>query len=80
MPDRTSAEIEADIARTRERLAGTLDALAERARPSSVARRGAASVRGRLVTPSGRPRPAALAGGLGVVLVLVGVAVVRRVR
>jgi hypothetical protein len=80
MPERTTAEIEADIARTRERLAGTLDVLAERVRPGSVARRGVAAVRARLLTPAGRPRPGALVGAAGVVVVLVGVAVVRRVR
>jgi hypothetical protein len=78
--ERTEAEIEADIARTRDHLAGTLDTLAARVRPGNVVRRGAAAARARVVSPTGRPRPAALVGALGVLVALVGVAVVRRVR
>ena len=39
-PERTPAEIEADIERTRARLAGTVDAIAEKVKPANVARRG----------------------------------------
>jgi hypothetical protein len=38
-PTRTPAEIEADIERTRARLADTVDAIAERVKPANVARR-----------------------------------------
>ena len=44
-PARTPAEIEADIERTRLRLQGTVDAIAERVSPSNVARRGAESAK-----------------------------------
>ena len=38
-PARTPAEIEADIERTRARLADTVDAIAKRVKPANVARR-----------------------------------------
>ena len=38
-PARTPAEIEADIELTRARLAGTVDAIAQRVKPANVARR-----------------------------------------
>jgi hypothetical protein len=38
-PARTPEEIEADIERTRARLADTVDAIAERVKPANVARR-----------------------------------------
>ena len=37
--ERTPAEIEADIERTRARLAGTVDAIADRVKPANVVRR-----------------------------------------
>jgi hypothetical protein len=78
-PDRRSpAEIEADIARTRERLAGTLDVLADRVKPSNVARRGVARVRSRLLTEDGRPRPAPLAVAGGLTAVTIGLVLLRR--
>ena len=44
-PDRTPAEIAAEIERTRARLAGTVDAIAERVKPANVARRGVDALR-----------------------------------
>ena len=65
-PDtRSPAEIEADIERTRERLAGTLDELSERLSPRAVLRQANSSVRGVFVAPDGSLRKdrAALAAG-----------------
>ena len=73
--ERTPAEIEADIERTRARLAGTVDAIAERVKPANVARRGALSARAQVIDPQGNLRPkrvavlaAAVAGAVGLVL------------
>lgn len=66
-PARTPAEIEADIERTRQRLAGTVDAIAERVKPANVARRGAESARAQVVDETGNlrtPRVAALAAAV----------------
>jgi len=71
-PDRTPAEIEADIELTRTRLAGTVDAIAERVKPANVARRGVESARAQVVDERGELRPervaalaAAVAAGFG---------------
>ena len=70
--DRSPAEIEADIERTRARLAGTVDAIADRVKPANVARRGAESARSQFVDGQGKPRvrrvlalSAAVAGAVG---------------
>lgn len=79
-PERTPAEIEADIELTRMRLAGTVDAIADRVKPANVARRGVESVRSQLVDDKGDvrvPRVAAL--GLAAAAV-VGALVWRRSR
>ena len=72
-PDnRSPAEIEADIAATRDRLAGTLDELTERLSPRAVLRRANSSLRGTFVAQDGsvrRDRAAIAAGG---VLAIVG--------
>jgi hypothetical protein len=52
----TPAEIEAEIEATRVRLAGTVDAISDRVKPSNVARRCLASVKAQFVEPDGRPR------------------------
>ena len=52
-PERTPAEIEADIERTRERLAGTVDAIADRVKPANVARRGLDSAKAQVVDERG---------------------------
>ena len=73
--ERSPAEIEADIERTRARLAGTVDAIADRVKPANVARRGAASAKSQVVDSNGRPRvprvlalSAAIAGAVGYVV------------
>jgi hypothetical protein len=53
---RTPAEIEADIERTRERLAGTVDAIADRVKPVNVARRAADSAKAQVVDADGNLR------------------------
>lgn len=68
---RTPAEIEAEIRRTRAQLAGTIDEIADRVHPKHVAKRGAGRVKAAVVgTDSGsrKPRIAAAAGATVVVL------------
>ena len=73
--ERTPAEIEADSERTRARLAGTVDAIADRVKPANVARRGADSAKAQVVDGQGNLRTqrvaalaAAVAGAVGFVL------------
>lgn len=61
-PNRSPAEIEADIEATRERLAGTVDAIAERVKPANVARRGADSAKAAAKTGAESAKAAALTG------------------
>jgi hypothetical protein len=78
---RTAAEIEADIERTRLRLQGTVDAIAERVSPVNVARRKAAAARAQVIDPATGAlrtgRVVALSVG---VLAVVGLLVWRRRR
>jgi hypothetical protein len=77
---RTPAEIEADIERTRLRLRGTVDAIAERVSPANVARRRVEAAKAQVLEPDGSlrtTRVVALAAGLAAV---VGLAVWRRGR
>jgi MYXO-CTERM domain-containing protein len=63
---RSPAQIEADIERTRLRLAGTVDAIADRVKPANVARRTADSAKSVVVDEDGYPRVARIAAlGLG---------------
>lgn len=59
--DRSPAEIEAEIERTRARLAGTVDAIADRVKPANVARRGAESARAQVVDEQGNIRTSRVA-------------------
>ncbi len=65
---RSPAEIEADLYRTREHLSSTLDELSERLSPRDLARRGGLQVKGQFVDlPTGHMRTgrvAAVGGGL----------------
>ena len=79
-PERTPAEIEADIERTRARLAGTVDAIAERVKPANVARRGVESAKAQVVDPSGQLRPDRVAILAAVVAAGVGLLLWRRSR
>ena len=71
-PDaRSPAEIEADLAATRDRLAGTLDELSERLSPRGVLRRADSAARGAFLTEEGsvrKDRAALAAGALAVLL------------
>jgi hypothetical protein len=72
--ERTPAEIEADIERTRLRLAGTVDAIADRVKPANVARRGAESAKAQVLDERGQVRTArasAIAAAAAVVALLV---------
>jgi hypothetical protein len=78
---RSAAEIEADIERTRLRLQGTIDTIAERVRPSNLARRGVDAAKAQVVDPNGgglrTTRVVGLAAGL---VAVVGLVVWRRGR
>jgi hypothetical protein len=78
---RSPAEIEADIAAARDRLAQTLDELSERLSPRGVLRQANGQVRGAFVTADGSVRKdrAVLVGGALVVL-LAGLIAVRGFR
>lgn len=77
-PDRTPAEIEAEIERTRARLAGTVDAIAERVKPANVARRGVESAKAAVVDERGELRPDRVAAAAVAVAAVVGLLVWRR--
>jgi hypothetical protein len=53
---RSARQIEADLDQTRARLAATVDTLAERVQPRSIATRGADRAKQVVVTPDGRVR------------------------
>ena len=80
MADKHLSEIEQEIEATRERLASTIDELAYRASPKTIAKREVSAVKGFFVDESGSPRTdniAKVVGGLvGVVVVF---AVIRKV-
>jgi len=79
-PERTPAEIEADIERTRARLAGTVDAIADRVKPANVARRGVESAKAQVVDEQGNLRTERVAIiGVGLAAVF-GLLVWRRSR
>lgn len=78
---RTAAEIEADIERTRLRLQGTVDAIAERVSPANVARRKAVAAKAQVIDPeSGGLRTARVVALSAGVLAVVGLIVWRRGR
>lgn len=74
--DRTPAQIESDLKATRDRLAVTVDTLADQVNPRNLANRALASIKGRFVDAAGRPDPrkvAPIAGAVvGTVVLLVG--------
>lgn len=77
---RTPAEIEADIERTRVRLAGTVDAIADRVKPANVARRGVENVKAKVVDEQGHVRVVPVAVVAVAVTAVVGLVVWRRRR
>ena len=78
--ERSAAEIEAEIERTRQRLAGTVDAIADRVKPANVARRGAESAKAQVLDEHGQLRTNRAAGIAAAVVAVVGILVWRRRR
>ncbi|MDR7087541.1 hypothetical protein J2X11_002380 [Aeromicrobium panaciterrae] len=68
-----SDELVSEIEQIRDRLADTVDALIDRAHPSTIARRSLASIKGRFVEPDGTPKVAVLAPVLGGIAAIVAV-------
>lgn len=66
MAERSPAEIQKDIDTARDRLAGTLDQLTERASPKRLVANGRQSVQDFMASPKGQ----AIAAGAGALLVL----------
>jgi hypothetical protein len=79
-PLRSPDEIEAEIERTRVRLAGTVDAIADRVKPANVARRAAEAARAQVVDEQGNVRTARVAAIAAVVVGTVGLLAWRRSR
>jgi len=80
MPEaRTPEQIEAEIARQREQLAGTVDQLAAKLDVKAQAKARVRTVQDRVTTDSGSPRPEVLAAA-GSLLAMTIVLVVWRVR
>jgi hypothetical protein len=78
--ERTPAEIEAEIERTRQRLAGTVDAIADRVSPANVARRGAESAKAQVLDERGRIRTGRAAGIAAAAAAVIGLLVWRKNR
>ena len=78
--ERSAAELEADIEQTRLRLAGTVDAIAERVKPANVARRGAESAKSQVVDERGQVRTERVAAIAAAAAGVVGLMVWRRRR
>ncbi|GMA39055.1 DUF3618 domain-containing protein [Mobilicoccus caccae] len=82
--NRSLDEIEMDIARNRDSLAATIDELAFRVKPANVAKRQTAEAKSALYAathgPDGSLRYDVVGAAAGVAILLVTVAIVRRVR
>jgi hypothetical protein len=74
----TPEALEADIARQRDELADTVDALHHKLDVKSRAQDKVADLRARATTDTGKPRPAFVAAAVGVVALAVGGLVLRR--
>ena len=83
-PGDDPAAIERDIEATRARLSETVDELAVRIHPKTIAQRSADDARARLhdavYTPEGQPRTERLAAAGAALVVLIALVVWRRVR
>ncbi|WP_332644131.1 DUF3618 domain-containing protein [Aeromicrobium sp.] len=73
-----SDELVNEIEEIRDRLADTVDALIDRAHPSTIARRGLASIKGRFVEPDGSPKISSIAPVVGGIAATVTAIVVLR--
>lgn len=78
--ERSPAQIEADIEATRVRLAGTVDAIAERVKPANVAHRVLESLKAQVLEPDGTVRTQRVALVATCVLAVAGLAAWRRSR
>ena len=79
-PPRSMDEIEADIAKARESLAGKLDDLQDYVNPKNVLSRQVDKVKGVFVDEYGGIKPDKVAIAVGVVVAIVGISVLRRRR
>ncbi len=70
-PNRTSAEIAAELDRTRERLSGDVEALRDYFAPSNLARRGSERATGWFLDDFGGIRPERVAAAVAPVALLV---------
>lgn len=75
---RAPEAIEDDIEATRQRLASTIDQLAYRASPKTIARREVASFKAHFVDANGRPRTDNILKAAGAVVGAVAVVVILR--
>ena len=77
-PAPTPDQLEADIARQREELAGTVSALQAKLDVKARAKHRADDLRSRVTTSDRKPRPELVATAAAVVVVAVAVAILRR--
>jgi Protein of unknown function (DUF3618) len=77
-PPRTPEQIEAELERTREELARTVDEIAERVAPRNVARRAVSKVRAQFVDDNGRVRIGRAGSVAASLVAIVALAVWRR--
>jgi hypothetical protein len=75
---RSAAEIERDIEATRERLAVSIDELADRVSPKNVAKRGVEKAKLTVVDETGAPRTTRLAAVGAAVAAIAGIVLWRR--
>ena len=73
--DRTPAELESDLSRTRHRLSTTIDTLTDRMRPRNIVRRLVASILSPFTHDDGSPDPKKIAPVAGGVVAAVGLVV-----
>ena len=78
--ERSPEEIEAQIERTRQRLAQTVDAITERVKPANVARRQAESAKAQVLDEHGQVRVGRAAAVAAGVAAVIGMIVWRRRR
>jgi len=76
--DRKLSSIESDIELTRERLASTIDQLAYRTSPKTIAKREVSQVKAYFVGPDGTPRTENIVKVVGGVVGVVGLFVLVR--
>jgi hypothetical protein len=76
--ERTPDQIAAEIAETRNRLAGTIDQLVYRGHPKTIAKRQAESLKAKFVDENGSPRTDAILKAAGVAFGVVALIVVIR--